>query len=241
MDVKIGDWVVTPRTGKAVEINALWYNALCITSELLEHFNDARAAEALQIQAQNVKQKFEEAFWYGEGRYFFDTVNGDIKDSSLRPNQILALGLPFPLVEGDKACKVLKAVQQALLTPRGLRSLSPQHQDYHPQYLGNPISRDSSYHQGTVWTWMLGPFIRALIRFEGKRGRKRAREIIRGFETHLVEAGLGTISEIFDGEPPHGPRGCPAQAWSVAEILWSYIEAFGDGPPSENTRPGDKE
>jgi len=241
MDAKIGEWVVTPRSGKAVEINALWYNALRITSELLEHFNDALAAEELQIQARNVKQRFEETFWYAEGRYLFDTVAGEIKDSSLRPNQILALGLPFPLVEGDKARKVLKAVQQALLTPRGLRSLSPQHQDYHPQYLGNPISRDSSYHQGTVWTWMLGPFIRALIRFEGKRGRKRAREIIRGFETHLVEAGLGTISEIFDGEPPHGPRGCPAQAWSVAEILWSYVEAFGDGPPSENTRPGDKE
>jgi predicted glycogen debranching enzyme len=224
MDAKIGDWVVTPRQGKAVEINALWYNALMIFSELSKRFGNAANAQIFARRGQQVKTKFLDVFWEEQNGYLYDYVDGEHRDAAKRPNQIFATSLPFPLIEGEKARKILKLVEEKLYTPVGLRSLSPDDSNYRPHYGGSPFDRDSAYHQGTVWSWLLGPYITALVRVEGEAGRKRAEKVIESFKYHLLEAGLGTISEIFEGIAPHGPRGCMAQAWSVGEILRAYVE-----------------
>jgi predicted glycogen debranching enzyme len=224
MDAKIGDWVVTPRQGKAVEINALWYNALMIFSELSNRFGRAADAKLFAERAAKVKSRFLEVFWEEQNGYLYDYVDGDHRDAAKRPNQIFALSLPFPLIEGEKARKILKLVEEKLYTPVGLRSLSPDDSNYRPHYGGGPFERDSAYHQGAVWSWLLGPYITALVRVEGAAGRKRAEQVIEDFKYHLLEAGVGTISEIFEGIAPHAPRGCMAQAWSVGEILRAYVE-----------------
>jgi glycogen debranching enzyme len=146
-------------------------------------------------------------------------VNGEEKDSSLRPNQLLALGLCFPLIKGEKAESILKIVEEKLFTPIGLRTLSPDDDSYKGVYSGTLEERDGAYHQGTVWSWLLGPYIEAQINIYGKEGKRKAIEIIQNFSFHLNEAGIGTISEIFDGDAPHAPKGCIAQAWSVGELL----------------------
>ncbi len=224
MDAKIGDWVVTPRQGKAVEINALWYNALKIFAELLRRFGDADAAEKIEKHASLAKKAFQKTFWYAEGGYLYDCIDGEVHDSTVRPNQIFAISLPFPLLTGAKARQVLKIIEEKLYTPMGLRSLSPDNPNYRPVYGGDPFSRDSAYHQGTVWSWLLGPFVDSVIKVEGAKGRRRARKIIENLSSHLNDAGIGTISEIFDAESPHRARGCIAQAWSVGEILRVYLE-----------------
>jgi len=224
MDAKVGDWVVTPRQGKAVEINALWHNALMIFAELSKRFGDTAVMKQFVQRAEQVKIKFNEMFWNEAGGYLYDYIDGDHRDALLRPNQILALSLPFPLLEDEKAKKVLKIVEEKLYTPVGLRSLAAHEQGYRPHYGGDQWSRDSAYHQGTVWSWLLGPMITAIVRVEGEAGKKRAKQLLEKITPHFSDAGIGTISEIFDAEPPHAPRGCMAQAWGVAEVLRAYIE-----------------
>ncbi|MCC7262495.1 MAG: glycogen debranching enzyme family protein [Candidatus Latescibacteria bacterium] len=223
MDAKVGDWVVTPRQGKAVEINALWYNALRIMEELAGQFAPARVPVYAALAGQ-VATRFGELFWNQEQGYLYDVVDAESCDPSLRPNQLFALSLPFPLLAGERAQSVLAAVEQHLLTPCGLRTLAPGEPGYRPRCEGPPWERDGAYHQGTVWAWLLGPFVTALVRLRGEAGRVQARGLIEGLEAHLSEAGVGTLSEIFDAEPPFVPRGCIAQAWSVGEVLRAYYE-----------------
>ena len=224
MDAKIGDWVVTPRHGKAVEINALWYNAVAIYEKLLDAVGRKEEAKIYQTLAKKITKHFVQEFWNADGGYLFDVVNGDQRDGAIRPNQILAISLPFALLGRNRARQVLKTVEDLLLTPVGLRSLSPLDPSYNPTYQGNADLRDAAYHQGTVWGWLLGPYLTALVKVRGKTGRKQGLKLVKAFRKHLSEAGIGQISEIFDGDDPHTPRGCIAQAWSVAEILRAYIE-----------------
>ncbi len=224
MDAKVGDWVVTPRQGKAVEINALWYNALAIYAELAQRLGDKAEANVFAQRAEHVKTKFNEVFGNEAASALYDYVDHDFRDAAIRPNQIFALSLPFVLLDKEKARRVLQVVDEKLYTPMGLRSLAASEQGYRPHYGGDQWSRDSAYHQGTVWSWLLGPFISALVRVEGKAGKQRAREVIENIKPHLQDAGLGTISEIFDAESPYAPRGCMAQAWSVGELLRAYLE-----------------
>ena len=220
MDAKVGNWVVTPRTGKAIEINALWYNSLRIVAALCERFDLPVVARDFDREAVRVGRMIDKTFWYERGGYLYDVVDGNDKDPSLRPNQLLALSLPFAVpLTGDRAARALATVEHHLLTPYGLRSLAPDDPAYQPSCVGPPLERDGAYHQGTVWSWLIGPFITALVRVRGEEGRRQGRAIVEGFERHLSEACVGSISEVFDGDEPHSPRGCVAQAWSVAELL----------------------
>jgi glycogen debranching enzyme len=224
MDAKVGDWVVTPRQGKAVEINALWYNALMVLSELSERYLRVSDSTMLAERAKDVKRNFVSTFWSDEHGYLFDYVDGIYTDAALRPNQIFALSLPFPLLDGEKAKSVLQIVEEKLLTPVGLRSLSPDDAEYRPHYGGNQLQRDGAYHQGTIWSWFLGPMASAIVAVEGEAGIARAKQILEAIKPHLADACVGSISEIFDADAPFAARGCCAQAWGVGEILRAYIE-----------------
>lgn len=222
MDAKMGDWVVTPRRGKAVEINALWYNALCLLAGWLREMGDADAAERYDQSAARARTSFNQRFWLAEGGYLFDVVdcNGDkgTFDRSCRPNQIFAISLDHPVLEQERWESVLKVVQEKLVTPVGLRSLASDDPEYKPIYSGDLRSRDGAYHQGTVWAWLIGPFIDAWLKVH-PQDRAGARKFLEVFPTHLSDNGLGTISEVFDASAPHFAGGCIAQAWSVAEVL----------------------
>ncbi len=224
MDAKVGDWVVTPRQGKAVEINALWYNALMIMSELSNVFGFEDEVNEYSERAREVEEVFTEVFWEEQNGYLYDYVDGDHRDAAIRPNQIFAISLPFPLVSGKRAKQIFSVIKEKLYTPFGLRSLAPDDSNYRPHYGGHPLSRDGAYHQGTVWSWLLGPYITALVRIEGKVGQKWAKEFIEKMVPHLSDGCIGSISEIFDAEFPHNQRGATAQAWGVAEILRSHVE-----------------
>ena len=221
MDGKIGDTVFTPRIGKPVEIQALWYNALCIMADFAEKFGDRKDGEKYLKMADNAKQSFNYEFWNEAEECLFDVVDNEQKDASVRPNQIFAVSLPNTMLSIGKAQKIVQKVEAELLTPFGLRSLSPKNSGYYPVCTGTPFERDSAYHEGTVWAWLIGAFIDAYrkVSANGQQTEKRIEEILENFKTHLTEAGIGQISEIFDGDAPHKPRGCFAQAWSVAEIL----------------------
>ncbi len=221
MDAKIGDWVVTPRTGKAVEIQALWYNALCIMADFAEKFGDSERQKTYKSMAETAKGSFNGQFWNEQENSLFDVVNGDYQDASIRPNQIFAVSLPYTMLDAEKAGKVVEKVEAELLTPVGLRSLSPRDARYVPVYIGSPLERDGAYHQGTVWGWLIGPFIEAYLKVhkQNAKANTRAAKIIDGFKAHLTETMVGQISEIFDADAPHAARGCAAQAWSVAELL----------------------
>ena len=221
MDAKIGDFVVTPRTGKAVEIQALWYNALCIMASFAEKFGDKKDRQRYLKMADEVQESFNKIFWNDAEECLFDVINGEEKDASVRPNQIFAVSLPNQILDFEKARKVVEKVETELLTPFGLRTLSPHDKNYCSIYTGSPLARDSAYHQGTVWAWLIGAFVDAYHKvYAGEpHTEKRIGEIVQNFKNHLSEAGSGQISEIFDGTAPHEPRGCVAQAWSVAEIL----------------------
>lgn len=226
MDAKFGDWVVTPRHGMAVEINALWYNGLSIMSGLAQRFDDTDMYHDLASKA---KAAFEMVFWNEEQQCLYDVVNEAGSDSSIRPNQILALGLSNAVLEGHKAKRVVEKVWRELYTPYGLRTLSQDSPQYKGIYTGDVLSRDGAYHQGTVWTWLLGRFIKAYVRVNGNtdKARENAMDFILPFVDHMRDGGIGSISEIFDGDNPHYPRGCFAQAWSVAEILRAAVEDVG--------------
>jgi predicted glycogen debranching enzyme len=241
MDAKVGDWVVTPRIGKPVEVQALWINALGIGAEL-----DGSWREPFE----RARRSFGERFWNEERSCLFDVVDADhhegAVDASLRPNQIFAVGgLPMALLEGERARRVVDAVETHLLTPLGPRSLAPGETGYVPRYEGGVRERDGAYHQGTVWPWLLGAFVEAWVRVRGgtKEAREEARErFLPPLWQHLREAGLGHASEIADAEPPHTPRGCPFQAWSVAEairlerVVLAGQEPSGPGSSSKRSR-----
>jgi predicted glycogen debranching enzyme len=218
MDAKVGDWVVSPRIGKAVEVQALWLNALWAGGQF-----SARWKEMLQRGLESFRARF----WNAAGGFLYDVVDADHEpgkvDASFRPNQIFAVGgLPVPLLEGEQAFKVVSAVESRLWTPLGLRSLAPGEPGYAPRYEGGVRERDGAYHQGTVWPWLLGPFVEAWVRVRGgseEAKREARRKFFEPLLRHLDEAGLGHVSEIADAEPPHTPRGCPFQAWSLAEMI----------------------
>ncbi len=210
MDAIVDGEAVTPRRGKPVEVNALWYNALRIVAALT-------GDSALSSRADTVRESFEAAFWNRDSLCCFDVVNPN--DASIRPNQLFAIALPFALFDDVRAEQILHVCETQLLTPVGLRTLAPTDPHYRGQITGDQHSRDTAYHQGTVWPWLLGAYIDALLRYRGESGRESARGLIANMHAHLSEAGAGTISEIFDGDAPHTPRGCIAQAWSVGEVL----------------------
>jgi predicted glycogen debranching enzyme len=216
MDAKVDGWVVTPRRGKAVEINALWYNALRILEQLLLQEKDDANARRMDEHATRTRKSFNERFWYDEGQYLYDVV--DVNDTALRPNQIFAVSLDFPVLDESRWRRIVSVVHDELLTPVGLRSLSRNNPDYKPAYDGDLRSRDAAYHQGTVWGWLIGPFIDAWLRVH-PADVKTAMDFLDGFRAELGTSCIGTISEVFDAEPPFTPRGCVAQAWSVAEVL----------------------
>jgi glycogen debranching enzyme len=232
MDAKVGDWLVTPRHGKPVEINALWHHALRFVEEL----GAAHAGPSAEL----VGQAFRARFWNEDVGYLNDVVditpdgpNPESRistpDASLRPNQVIALSLPYPILEPERARRALATVERELLTPFGLRTLSPRAPRYRGRYAGDQWSRDSAYHQGTVWPWLLGPFITAYTSFAEDKAaaRRTARAWLEPMWQHLREAGLGFVSEVFDGDQPHQAGGCIAQAWSVAEILRAAVEDLG--------------
>ena len=229
MDAKVEGWVVTPRRGKAVEINALWHNALCVLSEWERELGDAGRASKYSEAAARVRESFNRRFWYEPGRYLYDVVDGpEGDDSACRPNQVLAISLPNAVLEESRWSDVMRIVEEKLLTPVGLRSLSPDHPDYKARYFGNLRERDAAYHQGTVWAWLIGPWIDAWLKLH-PHDRAGARRFLDGLIAHLPEFGVGSIAEIFDAEPPFTPRGCVAQAWSVAEVLRCWVKTSHDG------------
>lgn len=224
MDAKVDDWVVTPRRGKAVEINALWYNALRLLAGWLGEKQAASDLPPLNELAETVFRSFNRRFWYAQGGHLFDVVDGERGDDpSCRPNQIFSFSLKHPVLDPSRWRPVLDVVEQRLLTPVGLRSLSQDDPDYKSEYTGDLRSRDAAYHQGTVWSWLIGPFIDAWMKLN-PGNPERARQYLSGLQPHLNQACLGTISEIFDAEPPFAPRGCVAQAWSVAEFLRCWVK-----------------
>ncbi len=221
MDAKIGDTVFTPRIGNPVEIQALWYNALKIMEKFAKEFRDKDGKHQYKELADKAKKSFNKEFWNKDGEYLYDFINGDEKNTDLRPNQIFAVSLKHSMLSMFRAKKVVQKVEKELFTPVGLRSLSKDNPQYQGIYIGDPYKRDSSYHQGTVWAWLMGAFITSLERTypKGRKYKQYVNKILEGFENHLHDEGVGQFSEIFDGNEPHEPRGCFAQAWSVAEIL----------------------
>jgi predicted glycogen debranching enzyme len=224
MDAKYGDWVVTPRRGKAVEINALWFNALRWLEQWSREEGDLASASALAAHAARAQASFNRRFWCEERGHLYDVVGeprgGD--NAQCRPNQIFALSLDYPVLDRKRWAPVLETVERLLLTPVGLRSLAPDDEEYKPNYHGDLRTRDAAYHQGTVWSWLIGPFVDAWIRCHPERAGQ-ARRFLQGLADHLGEACLGSISEVFDAEPPYTPRGCIAQAWGVAETLRAWL------------------
>ena len=232
MDAKCDGWVVTPRRGKAVEINALWYNALSLLAGWLRLEHGEDVARSYAEHAERARASFNRRFWYEEGGHLHDVVDGEHGDDpACRPNQIISISLAHPVLDRERWESVVSVVERKLLTPYGLRSLAPDHPDYQPRYFGDLRARDAAYHQGTVWGWLIGPFIDAWLRVHpGEHGR--ARDLLRPLAEHLDEFGVGSVAEIFDAEQPHTPRGCIAQAWSVAELLRSWVNT------TEQSRPG---
>jgi len=239
MDAKIGDWVVTPRYGKPVEIQALWMRALDVGARLAAECGESEfALDCLKDRVRAV-ESFRKRFWYEDGQYLYDTIDGpEGDDPSVRPNQVYAISLCDDLLTKEQAKQVLRTIKDHLLTPVGLRTLSPQDSRYRPQYEGGPLERDRAYHQGTVWPFLLGPFVTAWVKTFGNttKTRAEARSFLNGIEAHLQEACLGHVSEVFDGDPPHHPRGCPAQAWSIAEPLRALVEELGAPMTKTNAR-----
>lgn len=229
MDAKVDGWVVTPRRGKAVEINALWYNALCLFAGWLREEGDPLAPE-IEEWARRTWESFNARFWYSEGGYLYDVVDGEQgDDAACRPNQIFSISLDHPVLARERWHPVFDVVRERLKAPVGLRSLAPGHRDYKAQYYGDLRARDAAYHQGTVWGWLAGPYVEAWLKIH-PQDRAAAHAYIEGFRQHLDDAGVGTLSEVFDAEEPYTPRGCIAQAWSVAEILRAWILTRDDDP-----------
>jgi predicted glycogen debranching enzyme len=219
MDAKVDGWVVTPRRGKAVEINALWHNALCNLAKWTEKARGVQPAARYAERASRVRESFNARFWNPERGFLFDVIDGEAGDSDLcRPNQVLAIALENPVLHRQHWPAVMKAVEEKLLTPVGLRSLAPGEPDYKDKYFGDLRTRDAAYHQGTVWGWLIGPYVDAWLKVHPGEER-RARDLLQGLVDHLDDFGVGSVAEVFDASAPYTPRGCIAQAWSVAELL----------------------
>jgi predicted glycogen debranching enzyme len=234
MDAKVDGWVVTPRRGKAVEINALWFNALRLMQGWASDHGDNASTYA--ARADLAERSFNERFWFAEGGHLFDVVDteGGGNDPKCRPNQVFAISLPHPVLTRDRWAQVMSVVRERLVTPVGLRSLAPGDRDYKARYFGDLRTRDAAYHEGTVWGWLVGPFIDAWLKTypDDVEGARRA---LQGFVPHLDEACIGSVSEVFDAEAPFTSRGCIAQAWSVAELLraWVKLEMVPMSKPQE--------
>jgi predicted glycogen debranching enzyme len=229
MDAKVGDWVVTPRRGKAVEINGLWYNALRLLAGWLAEEDGEQAARPIARLADQASASFNERFWYAAGGYLYDVIDGEHgDDAACRPNQLLAMSLTHPVLATSRWRPVLDVVCRELLTPVGLRSLAPGHPDYQTHYEGDLRSRDAAYHQGTVWPWLIGPLVDAWLRVH--QDAAGARRLLDGLIAQLDHACVGSISEVFDGEAPFAPGGCIAQAWSVAETLRAWVKTAPAAP-----------
>ena len=239
MDAKVGDWVVTPRRGKPVEIQALWYNALCIMENLAARAGDEASQKRYRGMATVASWSFNRLFWNEKEGCLFDVTNGAPPDPAIRPNQIFAVSLPYTMLAADRARAVVEKVREHLLTPYGLRSLAPSDPQYRGRYTGGPAERDAAYHQGTVWPWLMGPFITAYVRINGgsAEARAQAADWLQPLQKHLSDGGLGHISEILDGDAPQRPCGCIAQAWSVAEILRAYVEDVKAVKPAPRAVP----
>ena len=238
MDAKVGDWVVTPREGKAVEIQALWYNALCVMKELAQQFGETQQAETYQQMATKCAERFNQTFWNEAAGCLYDAVDSDNKDTAIQPNQIFAVSLHHSMLSRGQAQQVVAVVERDLLTPHGLRTLSPASPQYRGRYEGGVAERDGAYHRGTVWAWLMGPFITASLRVsdDPKNARVQAERWLNGFRENIIsEAGLGQLSQIFDGDAPHTSRGCIAQAWSVAELLRAAVEDVYEIRPGHKT------
>ncbi|HBG07765.1 MAG: glycogen debranching protein [Geobacteraceae bacterium GWC2_58_44] len=224
MDAKVGDWVVTPRRGKAVELNALWYNALRFLQKWSAEEGDQAYSQQLGSLADQSYRSFNQRFWYPEGGYLYDIVDGEPgDDTACRPNQIFSISLDHPVLDPEKWPAVLGTVRERLLTPVGLRTLAPGHPEYKATYSGDLRARDAAYHQGTVWPWLIGPFVDAWLRLHPEQVAT-ARGFLEGLVEQLNEQCIGSISEIFDAEEPYQPKGCVAQAWSVAEMLRCWLK-----------------
>jgi predicted glycogen debranching enzyme len=226
MDAKMGDWVVTPRRGKAVELNALWFNALKLLEGWLRQSGSADDADNYGRHAEQTRESFNQRFWYEEGGHLYDVVDVDgatDNDPACRPNQLFAISLDHPVLDQNRWKSVVDVAEKELVTPVGLRSLSRGHPDYKPLYAGDLRSRDGAYHQGTVWAWLIGPFIDAWMKVHPGE-QAEARKFLERFPHSMDENGIGTISEVFDAREPHNAGGCIAQAWSVAEVLRCWIK-----------------
>jgi predicted glycogen debranching enzyme len=237
MDAKVGDWVVTPRRGKAVEINALWYNALKLLEKWLRSFDRQDEADRWAQQAERARDSFNRRFWYEQGGYLYDVIDGEQVqyDISLRPNQLFAISLDHPILDRERWQAVLDVCRDKLLTPVGLRSLAPGSPDYKEKYYGDLRARDAAYHQGTVWAWLIGPYVDAMLKLR-PGDQQAAHELLHSFDEHLSEACVGSISEVFDATSPFTPRGCIAQAWSVAEVLRCLVKT-APGEQTARTEP----
>jgi predicted glycogen debranching enzyme len=227
MDVRVNGIVVTPRHGCPVEINALWYNALKIMSILGNKLGDLNFNEYEEL-SEKVKESFAKEFWYEEGQYLYDTVNGKEKDPSLRPNQVWAISLPFTMLDIEKEKSVINKILEELYTPYGLRSLNQDHKDYNPIYIGELLDRDMAYHQGTTWSFPLGAFMSAYCKVNNysEDSVEFVDELLKDMENHINDDCIGGIAEILDGDSPHTPRGCYSQAWGVGEMLRVYYECI---------------
>jgi predicted glycogen debranching enzyme len=239
MDAKVGDWVVTPRRGKPVEIQALWYNALCVMEDIARRLGDEVSNHRYRAMAAISSGSFNRLFWNEKTRCLFDVVNDGPPDASIRPNQIFAVSLPYTMLNPARANRVLDVVQEHLLTPFGLRTLAPSDPQYRGRYTGDQASRDGAYHQGTVWPWLMGPFLTAYTKVHGRSepARRQAESWLSAFKDRLSDSGLGQVSEIFEGDEPHRPVGCIAQAWSVAELLRATVEDVHGVRPEARTSP----
>ncbi|HWS87612.1 MAG TPA: amylo-alpha-1,6-glucosidase [Pyrinomonadaceae bacterium] len=243
MDAKVGDRVITPRHGKPVEIQALWYNALLTMEEFAREFGFVAAESKYAAMASRARDSFNVQFWNEEAGCLYDVVEGTARDASMRPNQIFAASLRYSMLSSERARLVVDAVERELLTPYGLRSLAPSDPQYSGRYGGGPAERDAVYHQGAVWAWLIGPFVTAYLKVHGHTPETlgRTRKLLAPLVAHLKEACLGHVSEIFEGDAPHAPRGAVAQAWSVAELLRALVEDVQGVTPGAPARAHDED
>ena len=221
MDAVVRGVPVTPRAGYAVEINALWYNAVCYMLKLAEEAKDNTFIKEWKDMPELIRTSFVETFWNEEKGYLADYVDEKGQNLDVRPNQVFACSLTYSPITDDMKEGILKVVTRELLTPKGLRTLSPKNSRYHGHYEGNQDERDNAYHQGTVWPWLIGAYIEANLKLYGKQFLPEAKELLEGFEEDMTLYGLCSIAEVYDGDPPHHPNGSISQAWSVGEVLRS--------------------
>lgn len=219
MDAIVDGQPVTPRTGLAVEVNALWYNAICFAMELAQKAGDNAFVESWKAVADMIPANFQSTFWIQDKQYLYDSVHGDFHDKSVRPNQVIAAALPYLAITEDQCNGILERVKSELLTPRGLRTLAPKNPAYKSEYTGDQRHRDLAYHQGSVFPWLFGFFAEAWLKLHGPSGISFVKRYYDLFAEVMTEHGIGTISELYDGDPPHRPSGAISQAWSVSELL----------------------